>query len=107
MAKNEKHAQESEVETAKNTDAKATKVKESKSKSKKTKPNIFVRAWRRIKKFWKEYWSELKKVSWMSWKDVRKNTLLVAVTVAVFSVSIGLVDTAFGEIIDGIAGMVG
>ncbi len=82
-----------------------TKVKE--SKSKKTKANIFVRAARRIKKFWKEYWSELKKVSWMSWKDVRKSTLLVSVTVVAFSVAIGLVDTAFGEIIDGIAGMVG
>ncbi len=85
--------------------AKESKVK--KSKSKKAKANIFVRAARRIKKFWKEYWSELKKVSWMSWKDVRKNTLLVSVTVVAFSVAIGLVDTAFGEIIEGIAGMVG
>ncbi len=85
--------------------AKAPKVKE--SKSKKAKANIFVRAARRIKKFWKEYWSELKKVSWMSWKDIRKNTALVAVTVVAFSVAIGLIDTAFGTIIEGLAGMVG
>ncbi len=85
--------------------AKAPKVKD--SKSKKAKANIFVRGWRGIQKFWKEYVSELKKVSWMSWKDVKKNTLLVVCAVVAFSIAIGLVDTAFGEIVEGIAGMVG
>lgn len=76
-------------------------------KAKTKKPNIFVRLGGRIKKFWKEYISELKKVSWMSWKDVKKNTLLVVCAVVVFSVAIAVVDTVFGEIIKGIAGLVG
>ncbi len=110
MAKKDKTTELDEVTEVTSDDkkvasAKASKVKE--SKQKKTKPNIFVRVARRIKKFWKEYFSELKKVSWMSWKDIRKNTLLVSVAVIAFSVAIGLVDTAFGEIIDGIAGLVG
>jgi preprotein translocase subunit SecE len=104
MAENEK---DTEVTTpvAKDASAKTPKVKE--SKPKKAKVNIFVRFGRRVKKFWKEYVSELKKVVWMSWKDVKKNTLLVVCAVIVFSIAIGLVDTAFGEIIEGIAGLVG
>ncbi len=80
------------------------------SKSKKPaskKANFFVRAGRRIKKFWKEYVSELRKVSWMSWKDVRKNTLLVLLSVLTFGVAIGIVDATFGEILSGFAGLIG
>ncbi len=106
MAENEKATKEELVATEKPAKTKASKVKESKNKKAK-KANIFVRMWRKIKKFWKEYLSELKKVSWMSWKDVKKNTLLVVCAVIVFSVSIGLIDTAFGEIIAGVAGLVG
>ena len=85
----------------------AGKAKDKKAKAKNKKPNIFVRMGRRIKKFWKEYLSELKKVAWMSWKDVRKNTLLVVCAVIVFSLAIAVVDTVFGQIIEGIAGLVG
>lgn len=82
---------------------KADKPKKTKPK----KPNIFVRIGARMKKFWKEYVSELKKVSWMSWKDVKKNTVLVVCAVIAFSVAIAVVDTVFGQIIEGVAGMVG
>ena len=98
MAENEKEIQETAV-SADTSAAKAAK--------KAKKPNFFVRLGGRIKKFWKEYISELKKVSWMSWKDVKKNTLLVVCAVVVFSVAIAVVDTVFGEIIKGIAGLVG
>ena len=100
MAENEKENQETDV-SADTSAAKAAK------KAKAKKPNFFVRLGSRIKKFWKEYISELKKVSWMSWKDVKKNTLLVVCAVVVFSVAIAVVDTVFGEIIKGIAGLVG
>lgn len=100
MAENEKEIQETDV-SADTSAAKAAK------KAKAKKPNFFVRFGGRIKKFWKEYISELKKVSWMSWKDVKKNTLLVVCAVVVFSVAIAVVDTVFGEIIKGIAGLVG
>ena len=83
----------------------APKAKE--AKPKKAKANIFVRFGNAVKKFWKEYVSELKKVAWMSWKDIKKNTLLVIVAVAVFSVAIAIVDTCLGEIIDGLSGLVG
>ena len=41
-----------------------------KKKDTQSKPNIFVRFGRRIKKFWNDYMSELKKVVWMPRKDV-------------------------------------
>ncbi len=100
MAENEKEIQETAV-SADTSAAKAVK------KAKAKKPNFFVRLGGRIKKFWKEYISELKKVSWMSWKDVKKNTLLVVCAVVAFSAAIAVVDTVFGEIIKGIAGLVG
>lgn len=100
MAENEKEIQETTFPA----DASAAKTAK---KAKTKKPNIFARLGARIKKFWKEYISELKKVSWMSWKDVKKNTLLVVCAVVVFSVAIAVVDTVFGEIIKGIAGLVG
>lgn len=82
-----------------------SKAKASKPKS--DKPNFFVRTGRKIKKFWKEYASELKKVAWMSWKDVKKNTLLVICSIVAFGVAIGVIDLTFGEIITGFAGLIG
>lgn len=102
MAENENQVPETAVTPD---DASAQKPVKKKAKAKK--PNIFVRMGVRIKKFWKEYISELKKVSWMPWKDVRKNTLLVVCAVVVFSAAIAVVDTVFGEIIKGVAGLVG
>jgi len=78
-----------------------------KVKAKNAKPNFFVRFGRRAKRFWKEYVSELKKVVWMSWKDVRKNTLLVVSATVLFSVAIGVVDTTFREIFKGLADLIG
>ena len=71
------------------------------------KPNFFVRTWAKMKKFFKEYVSELKKVSWMSWKDVKKNCLLVLCTIVAFAIAIGVVDATFGEILTGFAGLIG
>lgn len=97
---------ENEIPKVENVPADTSAQKNGK-KAKAKKPNFFVRLGGRIKKFWKEYVSELKKVSWMSWKDVKKNTLLVVCAVVVFSVAIAVIDTVFGEIIKGIAGLVG
>ena len=102
MAKNEQSTPATDVVEKTSS---APKAKESKPKNKKA--NIFVRFGRGVKKFWKEYVSELKKVAWMSWKDIKKNTLLVVVAVTIFSVAIAIVDTCLGEIIDGLSGLVG
>ncbi|MDY3845982.1 MAG: preprotein translocase subunit SecE [Eubacteriales bacterium] len=79
------------------------KAKESKKKDKK--PNFFVRLGRRIAKFCRESWSELKKVVWMSGKELRKSTLLVVVSVIILSAAIALIDYAFTVAIQGIAGL--
>ena len=71
------------------------------------KPNFFVSFGAKMKKFFKEYVSELKKVSWMSWKDVKKNCLLVLCTIVAFAIAIGVVDATFGEILTGFAGLIG
>ena len=71
------------------------------------KPNLFVRIGRRLKKFWGDYKSEMKKVVWMPWKDVKKNTLLVLAATVALGLVIGLVDFVCSEILGGIAGLIG
>lgn len=81
----------------------ATAAKEKKAEKK---PNIFVRIGRRVKKFFKDYTSELKKVVWLSKSDVRKNSTVVIVSVVVCAIAIGIVDLAFSSVIKGIAGLI-
>ena len=63
------------------------------------KPNIFVRFGRWIKRFFRDYISEMKKVVWLSKKDTFKSSLLVTVTVLVTAIVIGLVDAGFSRLI--------
>ena len=77
------------------------------SAKKDKKPNIFVRFGNKMKKIWRDYTSELKKVVWMSGKDVKKSTVLVCVTVAAIGIAIGMVDFVFSEVIGGVAGLIG
>ena len=49
-------------------------------KKKSDKPSL----WSRIKSFARSIKSEVKKISWSPWTDVRKNTLVVVVVIAVF-----------------------
>ena len=64
-------------------------VKTPKAKKEK-KPNKIGEAWRGFK-------SEFKKIVWPSWKQVRKNTLVVVIIVAVCAVVIGALDIAFSS----------
>ena len=57
----------------------------------------------RIKKFFKEYASEIKKVSWYSAKDTAKATGIVLVFLIVAAVVIGLLDLGFTKLIQHIA----
>ena len=57
----------------------------------------------RINKFFKEYWSEIKKVSWYSPKDTMKATGIVLVFLIVAAVAIGLLDFGFTRIIKWLA----
>ncbi len=57
----------------------------------------------KIKKFCKEYWSEIKKVSWLSPKDTAKQTGIVLVFLIVAAVVIALLDLGFTQLIEFIA----
>ncbi len=74
---------------------------------KSSKPNFFVRIWRRIKKFFKDVAGEMKKVTWTSKKDLFKSTRIVLVTVVAVALAIAVVDTLFSYGINGLAGLLG
>ena len=82
------------------------KIPEAAAKKKSDKPNFFVRVVGRIKKFFKDYASEMKKIVWLPKADVRKNSILVVVTVLICAIAIGVVDLAFSSVIKGIAHLI-
>ena len=83
-------------------------VKEGKkNKPIETKPNIFVRIGRKIKKFCKDVVGEMKKVVWTSKEDLKKSTKLVLVTVVAIGLAIAVVDLVCSSIINSIAGLIG
>ena len=49
----------------------------------------------KVAKFLRSLWSESKKISWSSWKDVRKNTFVVLVVVIIAALVIAGVDALF------------
>ena len=53
----------------------------------------------RISKFFKEYLSEIKKVSWLSPKDTAKATGIVLVFLIVAAVAIGIMDLGFTQLV--------
>lgn len=62
---------------------------------------IFKPAFReRIKKFFREYKSELKKVVWASKADVLKNTKIVIIGIVVIAVIVGLLDLGLGSLLN-------
>ena len=67
------------------------------SKKAEKKPNIFVRIGKRIAKFFRDYASECHKIVWLSWKETRRNSLIVIITVAIFAVVIGVLDFGFSR----------
>lgn len=71
----------------------AAAEKKAEKKPAKDKPSIFAR----IAKFFREYRAELKKVTWSSKEDTMKNTIVVAVTVVIAGVVIGLLDLVFSS----------
>ena len=83
-------------------------VKENKkNKPVEKKPNFFVRAGLKIKKFTKDVVGEMKKVVWTSKEDLKKSSKLVLITVVVVGLAIAVVDTCCSGIINYIAGLIG
>ena len=58
-------------------------------------------------KFLRSLKSEFKKISWSSWKDVRKNTLVVLVVVIAVAILIGIVDVLFSKGIIALDNLIG
>ena len=84
-------------------DNKADKKPEKKSEKtaapKKKEGNVFTRAWRAIKKFFKDVRGECKKVVWPDAKTVIKSTGVVLLCVAVLGLIIWLIDTGLSEVV--------
>ena len=70
---------------------KANNSEAKKVKKKSDKPSI----WSRIAAFARSIKSEVKKISWSPWTEVRKNTLVVIVVIAVCAVALAIVDYVF------------
>ena len=71
------------------------------------KQNVFVRIWNKIKKFFKDTVSELKKVSWTSKTELFKSTKLVVVTVLAVCIVIALIDLGASWAVNALAGLIG
>ena len=95
----EKATTDSKKSDAANKVAKAAKG----SKSKKdAQPNIFVRAGKAIKKFFKDVKGESKKIVWPDGKTVAKNSLVVLIVVAVVAVIVFGIDMGLAKIVEGL-----
>ncbi len=57
----------------------------------------------KINKFFKEYWSEIRKVSWLSPKETLKATGVVLVFILVAAAAIGLLDLGFTKAVEYLA----
>ena len=77
-------------------------IKVEKKVNKAGKPSIF----KRIGAWFRSLNSERKKISWATWKSVRKNTLVVIVAVVVLAVAIGIVDYLLTQGIIGLGRLV-
>lgn len=66
---------------------------------KEKKPSV----WSRIGKWFKSLKSECKKISWASWKSVRSNSIIVIVSIIIFSAVLAILDLGFGGAISGLS----
>ena len=73
------------------------KIPEVTAKKKSDKPNFFVRVAVRIKKFFKDYSSEMKKIVWLPWDQTKKSTLVVCVVLVVCAAVICLLDVGLSK----------
>ena len=72
---------------------KANNPETKKVKKNSDKPSL----WSRIKSWMRSIKSEVKKISWSPWTDVRKNTLVVVVVIVVCAIALTIVDYVFAQ----------
>ena len=80
------------------------KVAETKSQKpvKANKPSFGAK----IKKAWKEFKAEFKKIVWSSKKNTFNNTVLVIVSMAVVALCVGVLDYAFSSLLSALGGLI-
>ena len=61
----------------------------------------------KVGKFLRSLKSEFKKISWSSWRDVRKNTLVVIIVVIAVAILIGVIDVLFSKGIIALDNLIG
>lgn len=61
----------------------------------------------RLSKFLREVRAELRKVVWPSRDEVKNNTIAVVVLVVLVAIALGIVDLAFGRLINAVRGLGG
>lgn len=86
-------------DSAETTEPTKKSKKPEKDTSKDKKPNIFARMGKSIKKFFKDFKGECKKIVWPDGKTVLKSSLVVIASVAVLGLAIWVVDSCLSEII--------
>ncbi len=87
------------------TTAEVTKKDKKSDAPAKKKENILKKVGAKIKKFFKDFKGEWKKVTWPSGQTVLKNSLVVIVIVAILGVALLLVDGGLSAIIDMLVGL--
>ena len=92
MAENEtKLAETAQTDTA--SKAKADKKSDTPAPKKKDK----VKLSERLKKFWRDYKSEFKKIVWPSKEDTTRNTVVVVVSIVIVGVVVSVLDFLFSQ----------
>lgn len=71
----------------------------------KKKENVFKRMGKAIKKFFKDFKGECKKITWPTGKTVLNSSLVVIVVVLIVGVVIFGIDTGLSAIIDALVGL--
>ena len=100
MAENEKIETKDEVVETESAAPKSDK------KPANNEAGFFKRTMERLKKFWKSYKSELKKITWYSRKQTFNSTLLVLVCMVIAAAFIGVLDLGFSKGIEGLGALV-
>ena len=71
------------------------------------KENVFVRIWKKIKKFSSDTIGELKKVVWTPKAELSKSTKLVIIAVVCVCLGIAVVDLCASWVVNALAGLIG
>lgn len=70
------------------------------------KPNVFVRAWQRIKRWFREMRSELKKVVWPTKSQMINNVIIVLICCLIVGIFIWVFDAISTLFVQGIISLI-